>query len=442
MFLPTWVIGSCLAAAVFVFVIMARVLVRVRRGATTFRAVAEGSSDGLVLMEQDSRIIWANDAYCRIMGRALEDILGCYPLEFALPPHLAMTREEARAFRFDPAEERFGKLTQVENMRGNGEYFVHEFSHAVVRTGKHRRFLLAGRDVTERMEREKELILAQDKLKLLSHQDSLTGLSNRHCHAQEIASLVAKGAPFAVLQIDMNDFKLINDTYGHAAGDAFLVHFSEVLAAIAEDDWHCARVGGDEFTILIPGVWALGVALACASRIFNQSQVPMKWRAGALRPTISVGAAVYNGQEQSGEDILARADVALYAAKAMTGERVAGYDDDMHHAHQARQAVLDEFSQALSDGGIGLELTPVVEADGGALLRFEVDPAWHPRGRHNVERSVLWRLAGQLCQTDALERQMVQRAAECLSRNAPRGAFSHRRGAAVARGLVARRRDG
>lgn len=417
-FVPFWVIGSVVGLALLAAGLILHALVKVRRGAATFRAVAEGSSDGLVLMEQDSRILWANAAYCRIMGYRLEEVLGRYPLEFALPPHLAVSKEEARAFRFDPVEERFGKLTQVENIRGNGELFMHEFSHAVIRTGGETRFLLASRDVTERIEREQALIAAQDKLRLLSQQDSLTGLSNRHCHAQALAELVGSGEAFAVLQIDMNDFKIINDSYGHAAGDALLAHFAKALKAVADKDWHCARIGGDEFTILVPGVWALGVALDHARCVFNQTKVPMKWNAGELCPSVSVGAAVFNGQGQSAEGILARADVALYAAKTKYGERVAGYDDDMHRSHEARQALQHDLSEALSRGGIGFELTPVVDPGRHRLLRFDLAPVWHHPRHGRQSQDVLLRTAGQICKSDALERRMLQSARDCLTRMA------------------------
>ena len=99
-----------------------------------FRLVAQGASDGLVLMEQDSRIIWANPAYCRIMGYELEELVGRYPLEFTLPPEDRVSQQDARSFRFDPKEERFGKLTRVRNMRSDGSIFMHEFSHAVIPT--------------------------------------------------------------------------------------------------------------------------------------------------------------------------------------------------------------------------------------------------------------------------------------------------------------------
>ena len=389
-------------------------LVKTKRGAESFRAVAEGSSDGLVLMEQDSKIIWANAAYCNIMGYQLDDILGRYPLEFVLPAHMALPKENVRNFRFDPSQERFGRLTQSLNVRKNGEEFMHEFSHAVVHTSQKTRFLLAGRDVTERMERENELIAAKARLEQLSRQDNLTGLSNRLSHRDRLAELEAIGEPFAVLQMDMNDFKGINDTFGHNAGDALLTHFGTVLTGLAESDWHCARTGGDEFTILIPDVWALGVALSHASRLFQDIQVPMKWEAAELCPSISIGVAIFDPSCPSLKDVLVRADVALYRAKVKVGERIAAYDEAMCRDHESQKRLHHDVFEALEEGQIGFQYLPVVDLKNRHLLRFRIQPFWtHPEHGHLAGPEILEVLT-QLCAIDGLERQMLQSAEEGL----------------------------
>lgn len=415
MFLPFWVIFLASALVIATGVVLLRSLVRTKRGAQTFRAVAEGSSDGLVLMERDSKIVWANAAYCRNMGYGLDELLGRYPLTFVLPDHMALPKETVRDFRFDPNEERFGKLTQVLNARKDGQEFMHEFSHAVVRTGQKTRFLLSGRDVTERMERETELISAKSRLEQLSHEDSLTGLLNRLSHTDHLAKLEKIGAPFAVLQMDMNDFKRINDTYGHAAGDALLKHFGALMTGLVEDDWHCARTGGDEFTVLIPDVWALGVALGHASRLFNEVQVPIKWEAGELCPSVSIGAAIFDGSCPSAKDVLVRADVALYQAKLKDGERIAAYDEVMSREHESEKRLQHDVFDALEQGKIGFQYMPVVDLQSRQLLRFRLRPFWtHAKHGHLAGPEIL-RIVNQLCVSDIFERQMLRKAQVGLS---------------------------
>ena len=415
MFLPFWVIFPTTALVIATSAFLLRCLSNTRRGAQTFRAVAEGSSDGLVLMEQDSKIVWANAAYCRNMGYGLDELLGRYPLTFVLPDHMALPEENVRNFRFDPNEERFGKLTQVLNARKDGEEFMHEFSHAVVKTGQKTLYLLSGRDVTERMERENELIAAKARLEQLSKEDNLTGLLNRLSHYDRLAELEAIGEPFAVLQIDMNDFKSINDTYGHSAGDALLKHFGVTLKGLAEDDWHCARTGGDEFTILIPGVWALGFALGQASRLFQDVQVPLKWEAGELCPSISIGVSIFDASCPTAKDSLVRADVALYQAKLMEGERISAFDENMHRDHENQKRLQRDLFEALETGGIDFQFMPVVDLESRKLLRFRLRPFWtHTKHGHLAGPEIL-KIATQLCVRDTLERQMLRKAQAGLS---------------------------
>ncbi|MEO0945841.1 MAG: PAS domain S-box protein, partial [Pseudomonadota bacterium] len=210
--------------AVFAGALIAWVLLTWRRRAPevqedVFRLVAQGASDGLVLMEQDSRIVWANPAYCRIMGYKLKDLVGRYPLEFALPPEDRLSQQEARAFRFDPEEERFGKLTRVRNMRGDGTFFMHEFSHAVIPTKDRNLFLLCSRDVSLAEERENALIAARKSLDQKARTDALTGLANRLEMHRALDELLVLPGCFAVMQLDMDDFKGVNDTFGHNAGN-------------------------------------------------------------------------------------------------------------------------------------------------------------------------------------------------------------------------------
>ena len=380
MFIPVWVFGVIAGLMLVVGLVLLFAFIVGTRNARMFRAVAEGASDGLVLMEQDSRIVWVNNAYCKIMGYPRQELIGRYPLSFALPPEDALSEEEINSFRFDPEEERFGKLTQVRNVRKNGERFMHEFSHAVVSAGFRMRFLLASRDITERIERETALIAAHERLESLSRRDSLTGLFNRAYLRQSLEDLLKGEQSFAVLQIDMNDFKALNDTYGHHAGDAMLRHLAELLSDMARDDWVLARIGGDEFTLLLPGVGDLSEALKEARRLFLGAQVPLPWNAGELISSISLGVAIADDQAVGTDEILNRADVALYNAKAKRGERVSGYDAATHAAYVERQGMQHEIRQAVEAREIQFHLQPVVDLRTKRICRFEMLARWqHPR---------------------------------------------------------------
>ncbi|MEL7113860.1 MAG: PAS domain S-box protein, partial [Pseudomonadota bacterium] len=122
------------------------------------RAVAQHANDGLVYQDMQGRILWANDAYCRIMGYRLEEILGRRPQEYCFPLETRPSDAEIMNFVFDPDADEFHELTRRLNMRKNGERFWHEFNLSLIQTDAgEQRVILVSRDVTEQVNREEEL---------------------------------------------------------------------------------------------------------------------------------------------------------------------------------------------------------------------------------------------------------------------------------------------
>ena len=245
--------------------------------------------------------------------------------------------------------------------------------------GAHTRYLVAGRDITERQERETALIAAQENLEQLASIDTLTGLDNRARLWAALEELVAKGDPFAVLQIDMNDFKAVNDTYGHIAGDTLLIHFADILRGLAQDDWTVARAGGDEFTLLIPGISDLNSALDLARHIRKEAGKPMTWQSGEIRASISAGAVLAPGDVTATDEILNRGDVALYTAKQQKPERVAGYDTALHRSFVRQQQMQREVARAIERSEFSFYFQPIVDTYAHQVVRFEMLARWdHP----------------------------------------------------------------
>lgn len=353
----------------------------VTREARLFRAVAEGSSDGLVLMHRDSKIIWNNRAYSRIMGYEHGELVGRYPLDFALPPRLAMSRDEVRAFRFDENDRRFGTLTQMENMRRDRSEFIHEFSHAAIDVGSKRLFLLAGRDITERVAREKALVAAQERLKVQSMTDGLTRLSNRAHLQARLEDLTRKRLPFAVLQIDVNRMKMVNDTFGHLAGDELLMHVARAIKAEAQPNWVAARTGGDEFVVILSDVTSRVEAERIGCRIVEAASAPFKWKSARLTAEISVGVAMRDASVGSPDDLLNRSDVALYEAKKTPETAVVVYDDALDSKHTEKQAFERDVVEAVRRRRFTFRFQPILNVDSRAVEKFEMLVRWRHGAR-------------------------------------------------------------
>ncbi|MEO1537884.1 MAG: EAL domain-containing protein [Pseudomonadota bacterium] len=379
MFVPAW------AIVLLLFVLSALVgggVWRVRkvvRSADLFRAVAEQASDGLVVMERDSRVIWTNAAYSRTMGYDHGELIGRYPLEYALPERDALPKDQIRAFRFDAEEEWFGTLAKFNNVRKDGTEFVHEFSHAALNVAGKPLFLLSGRDISERVKRENDLFAAQQKLEQQSRTDGLTGLSNRLHMQAVLQGLTEVGHPFAVLQVDVNRMKQINDTYGHLAGDAALVHFAEAYQKIADPVWLCARTGGDEFVLLLPNVTDLEDALSVGQRLTVEAARDFEWKNTRLRTEISVGAVVASASIASPDDLLHCSDIALYVAKSRREAAVVGYDEALQSEYAASQSLERDAIRAMKERKFTFHFQPIMNIETREVDKFEMLARWrHP----------------------------------------------------------------
>lgn len=340
-------------------------------------AVAQHANDGLVYSAMDGRILWANEAYCRIMGYQLHEILGRRPQEFCFPPGEGPSPEEIETFAFDPDAAEFHELTRRMNIRKNGERFWHEFSLSIVETPDgEQRVVLVSRDVTETVYREQQLERARAELHHAAHHDALTGLANRGAFRDAANARLEAGEPLGLLYIDLDKFKAINDTHGHPAGDATLLHVADAIrTAIAEETLAC-RIGGDEFLLACPGVSSLGDLERIAEQVRDGIRAPFPWRDTTLHVTASIGLALSDGAAACAEDLIRMADFALYKAKAPGAPAIVRYDAALHARQEAEQETIEEFVEALDAGRMEFVYQPIITAGSGRIAGFETLARW------------------------------------------------------------------
>ncbi|MDP9798789.1 diguanylate cyclase (GGDEF)-like protein [Catenuloplanes nepalensis] len=213
----------------------------------------------------------------------------------------------------------------------------------------------------------------------LAHQashDALTNLANRALLAARVDAATVNGERFAVLLIDLNDFKAVNDWLGHAAGDRLLEVIAERLVHAVRTEDTVARLGGDEFAVLMPDLDAASAGERCAE-IAARVQRPVVIEGHQLEVSAGIGLAD-NSNAATGADVLRRADVAMYVAKAK-GAVFVGYHPDMDQiaAEEARLAA--DLRQAIERHQLHLLYQPVVELPTGRTVRVEALMRWrHP----------------------------------------------------------------
>ncbi len=205
--------------------------------------------------------------------------------------------------------------------------------------------------------------------------DALTGLPNRLLFLDRLRHHLRARQPLAVLLLDLDRFKEVNDTLGHPTGDALLVELGDRLLRTVGRAGTVARLGGDEFAVVLPGVLE-GDAIRLAHRLRTVIAEPMDMEGITLEVGVSIGLAISPLHGDHPDTLLQRADVALYEAKER-GDGVAVYLAERDRSSRRRLALVGELRDAIDHGGITLAYQPKVEAVSGRVVGFEALARWH-----------------------------------------------------------------
>jgi diguanylate cyclase (GGDEF)-like protein len=226
------------------------------------------------------------------------------------------------------------------------------------------RVLGTARDVTDAYR-------ARQELAFLAEHDPLTGIANRRRITGWLAECAARAGGAALLLVDIDNFKDINDLRGHAVGDRVIREVAHTITARLGPDVLLGRLGGDEFAVIIPNTTA-GVAMELAETLCDVvGHTPVGDRVDAIRVTISVGVAIVGGSADV-ETVLARADLALYEAKRVGRNRARLFSSGQYEEAARRVSVLQRVTAALDEGTMNLDAQPIVDLATGRTGRHEL----------------------------------------------------------------------
>ncbi|MGA8634531.1 MAG: EAL domain-containing protein [Candidatus Dormiibacterota bacterium] len=259
-------------------------------------------------------------------------------------------------------------------------------------------------DVSERHQYEQRLTFQ-------ALHDSLTGLANRDWFAQQLDA--ATSAPGhqrvnSVLYVDVDDFKRINDTLGHQAGDAFLVAVAERLVAAVRPSDAVARLGGDEYAVLLDGIDA-AEAVATAERLLVAVQQPLVLGGQEVAPRVSIGIASAAGRVGS-QTMLADADLAMYFAKRSGKAQCQVFAPEMRTELLERLQLGEDLRVAIDAGGITVHYQPVVALDTGMIVGAEALARWRHPTRGWIGPTVFIALAEELNLVERIDAGVLREA--------------------------------
>ncbi len=230
----------------------------------------------------------------------------------------------------------------------------------------------------------------------LADRDALTGAANRRMFQVTLERVLgvgserSSGSVTAVLFIDLDDFKVVNDTLGHAAGDALLVEITRRIGRLVRSDDLVARLGGDEFAILTLDRPDLRRSRAIAERLVRELRAPFRIGESSVSVTASIGIASAEDAAGSAQDLVRNADVAMYMAKANGKAGVAEFDSQMHLAIREQHELAVELQRVVELDQLRLEYQPIVDLRTSLVVGFEALVRWqHPeRGLIQPDRFI------------------------------------------------------
>ncbi|MBF0326047.1 diguanylate cyclase domain-containing protein [Magnetospirillum moscoviense] len=276
------------------------------------QGVLASVAEGIVTINDSGRIESANPAADRMFGYARGKLVGA-DLVTLLPE-----ADRERHHRFFDAymaglfPTLMGRQVEGLGQRADGTSFPMEISVSELRHGRHRLFTAILRDISERKENE-------ERIRRLAHHDSLTGLPNRNLLNDRMRHALARAqrnkSRMALLYVDLDKFKPINDTLGHEAGDEVLREVAERLNRCVRSSDTVSRVGGDEFVVLLETVARPNEAALVARKIIDSLAKPIDYKGNICQVGASIGGAVYPDDGETMDEISKAADIAMYRVK-------------------------------------------------------------------------------------------------------------------------------
>ena len=335
--------------------------------------VMQHMAEPVAVIDDDFRFVSVNPAFTRVSGYAQEEVVGRDGGLLNSSQHDAAFYEQAR----QAARERGHWAGEMWQTRKDGSEFLCAMqTNAIAEPGSQRRlYVLVATDITDRRRIEGEL-------RYLANYDTLTNLPNRTLLSERLSRAIVRarrqGNQMALLFLDLDRFKDVNDSLGHATGDRILRLAAQRLQQAAGAQHTVARIGGDEFTVLLEDLRDPAEADACAQRVIEAFDAPLLLDdRQEIVLTPSIGISVYPDHAQVPTDMLKHADTAMYQAKAAGRRTYLRYTEAMDSQSRRRAGMIAALRRVVERGELGLVFQPQLSLADGRVARVEALLRWN-----------------------------------------------------------------
>jgi len=360
-----------------------------------FEVITENAADMIAVIDCAGNRLYNSPAYQKVLGYSSEELKLTSSVRQIHPEDQQRVLESAEKARLTGRGERL----EYRMRHKDGTWRILESVATAIpnEEGRIERLVIVNRDITERKR-------AEDTLAHNALHDTLTNLPNRNLFLDRVRHALTLSQrhttyKFAVLFIDLDEFKVFNDSLGHAAGDALLIQIARRLTAsirgidtiscsvltqgtsLVASEASLARLGGDEFTILLEGVRDCGDAIRVAERIQERLAIPFVVEGQEVVTTASIGIAFYATSYMYSEDLVRDAEIAMYRAKRDGKARCQVFDNAMHVVAVGRLRLETDLRRALELGEFRVHYQPIVSLQSGRITGFEALSRWQrPEG--------------------------------------------------------------
>jgi diguanylate cyclase (GGDEF)-like protein/PAS domain S-box-containing protein len=354
------------------------------------RAILEAAAEGIITIDEIGTILSCNAAAMSIFGYTLEEVLGRNIRMFMPSPYQQEHDQYLQRYRDTGVKSIIGTGREVRGLRKNGQQFPIDLSISETILSDRKIFTGIIRDISERKRVDEELRQSKDAAVHAAFHDKLTGLPNRALLQDRLALAIERRKRnaeyhFALLFLDFDRFKMVNDSLGHEVGDHLLIAIADRLrcamrttdSIALHDESTAARMGGDEFVILADNVREGHDAGVIAQRLLKVLSHPYDLHGHTITSTVSIGITTSDVGYDRAEDMLRDADTAMYHAKSAGKARFAMFDRKMHEEIVARLSLENDLGHAIEGRELLLYYQPIISLSSNTLHGFEALMRWH-----------------------------------------------------------------
>jgi diguanylate cyclase (GGDEF)-like protein/PAS domain S-box-containing protein len=343
---------------------------------TVLARVFECSNDAILITDEKRCIITVNHAFEKLTGLLADEIIG-QSADILVSHHIIPIHFYQEMWK--RVQDKGQWSGEVIEEKANETIMVHQtiFELKDTRTHQTTHYVFITKDLSEIMQKQREI-------ETLSYHDKLTNLANRSSFLNTLDKLIAqksrKGARFVLIYLDLDDFKEINDTIGYEAGDKILRYFAKRIKNSLRKEDIVARIGGDEFAIILSDLETPEEALYVARKIIDQFNKPFKIDNRQFTITTSMGIAIFPDDGNDDKKLLAAADLALHRAKENGQSQFAFFEPEMQEKALKQFQIREELKDAIKNQSFILHYQPKIDLQTQQIIGFEALIRWkHPK---------------------------------------------------------------